>query len=80
MSMLLQREEQKLTLPDPGALARVVVRLKTFTLTDIYAYLHVAKPTSHQIETMFAVLDKEKNTELQTLGLVGVNLIINNGP
>ena len=34
----------------------------------------MAQPTSHQIKTMFAALDKEKNTELQTQGLVGANL------
>ena len=52
---------------DPNVLVGVVVRLKNVILS----YTDLSHP---QVETMFAVLNKEKNAELHTLNLHGVNL------
>ena len=63
----LDLEYVNLSTVDPDVLARVVVKLKI-------AHLGFTKLTPHQVETLFAVLDNEKNTELHTLGLSRANL------
>ena len=52
---------------DPDVLARVVVKLKNINLSDTGL-------SPHQVETMFAVLDMEKNTELHNLNLCSIDL------
>ena len=49
-------------------LARAAVKLKDINLRQSYL-------SCEQVETMFTVLDKEKNIELHTLGLEQVKVV-----
>ena len=74
---LSRRSSVNLSTVDPGVLSRVIMRLKNADLIKLAKLTNYpnTKLSPHQVEKMFALLDKETNTESNKLRLVDPDVL-----